>query len=154
MGLNTPSGGGGAPADAAYVTGSSNSELSNETVVSPAGDILTSGSFGNTVSLSAGFDTYTQVDANNPSLLLVTITATTDGNTEARIQVNIDESGGSAVDYIALRAFVSDSAANFESHSASSCVPLPPGATFEIENASDPNGSNKILLSRAVIITP
>jgi len=154
MGLNTPSGGGGAPADAAYITGSSNSELSNETVVSPAGDILTSGSFGTTVSLSPGFDTFTQISADHPALLTVQCATETDGNTDALVILAVDESGGTTTDYDVIFARVNGVQRAGDRADEAVTVLLPAGAQFQVENSSDPNGTNKIRTARATIITP
>jgi len=154
MGLSTPSTGGGAPKDAEYVTGSSNSELTSETVVSPAGDILTSGSFGSTVSLSPGFDSFTQVDASNPSLLIVTAFARTDGSSGSLVSLAVDESGGTTADWTTtiVRADA-DADASYDNR-ATMTAPLQAGAQFQIDNTSDPAGSNQIDLTRALVITP
>jgi len=154
MGLSTPSTGGGAPKDAEYVTGSSNSELSNETVVSPAGDILTSGSFGNTVSLSPGFGTFTQVSADHPSLLFGQVNVQTDGTSSGSIEVAVDESGGTTADYTIVAGTLNGNhspgaVSVFQFH-----LPLPAGAQFKVINDSDPNNFNSVLDVRAVVITP
>jgi len=154
MGISTPGGGGGAPTDAAYVTGSSNSELSNETVISPAGDILTSGSFGSTVSLSPGFGTYTQVSADHPSLLFGEFFVDTDGNNNATIDMQIDESGGTTATYELRVATVSEQLSAGTSANQTVTIPLPAGAQFKVLNTKDPNGINQILVLRAVVITP
>jgi len=154
MGLSTPSTGGGAPTDAEYVTGSSNSELSNETVISPAGDILTSGSFGSTVSLSPGFGNFTQVDANNPSLVTIDGVAHTDGSTTGFISVDVDESGGTTADYTYLVAQASRAFPGSAGVDGIVTLPLPAAAQYKIRNARDPDNSNKIRAVRATIITP
>jgi hypothetical protein len=154
MGLSTPSGGGGAPTDAEYVTGSSNSELSNETVVSPAGDILTSGSFGSTVSLSPGFGTFTQVSADNPALLTVEADARTNGGSSGRVKVRVDESGGTTADFSFIVAFAHASKGSGGVTFSGVTVPIPAGAQFEIFNKNDPTGDNAIRFVRAQIITP
>jgi len=154
MGLNTPSGGGGAPTDAAYITGSSNSELSNETVVSPAGDILTSGSFGTSSPLSPGFGTFTQVSADKPSILLCRTSAFTDGNTAGDIRLKVDESGGTTPDYIGHRVLASKNLPSTTVISEVNTILLPAGAQFVIDNFLDPTGDNAINLVRAAVITP
>lgn len=154
MGLSTPSTGGGAPTDAEYVTGSSNSELTSETVVSPASDILTSGSFGSTVSLSPGFGNFTQVDANNPCLLFGEVLIEGDGSTTANVSVSVDESGGTTPTYNIKVGQVSNSASSRAQETPSFTLPLPAGAQFQIENSNDPANSNGISLVRALIIQP
>jgi len=154
MGLNTPSTGGGAPKDAEYVTGSSNSELTSETVVSPAGDILTSGSFGSTISLSPGFDTFTQVDANNPALVLVAVTTLTDGTTNASVTVDIDESGNGTATYTTPISSAATEAGDAFFSKGSSLTPLPAGGQIRINNLSDPRGDNIIEAARALILSP
>jgi len=154
MGLSTPSTGGGAPRDAEYVTGSSNSELSNETVVSPASDILVSGDIDGKVSLSPGFDNFTQVDANNPSLLTVVVKAQTDGSTNGKIDIRIDESGGTTPNINHLHAFASQAASSQHTDISATTYPLPAGAQFKIANQSDPDASNSIRTVRAQILSP
>jgi len=154
MGLSTPSGGGGAPADAEYVTGSSNSELSNETVVSPAGDILTSGSFGSSVSLSPGFDTFVQVDATNPSIVHGTVFVKTDSTTAGFAKVQVDESGGTSPDYEHGFVLADSNESSSTVARGNFTIPLPAGAQFQINNVSDPLNFNAIDTLRATIITP
>jgi len=154
MGISTPSTGGGAPTDAAYVTGSSNSELSNETVVSPAGDILTSGSFGSTVSVQSGFGTFRQVDADNPSILYGEVAVQTDGNSDADVKVAVDESGGTTATYTIQAAFINSSHGGNSVSVVQFSLPLPAGAQFKLINTSDPQGNNSVNKLRAVVITP
>jgi len=154
MGLSTPTTGGGAPTDAEYVTGSSNSELSNETVVSPASDILVSGDIDGTIALSPGFDTFTQVSANHPALLTATTEAVTDGSTSAAIKLAVDESGGTTADYTFIVNFSPGSGSSGESGFNTISVLLPAGAQFEIRNSDDPRGENQIRTMRAQILSP
>jgi len=154
MGLNTPSTGGGAPKDAAYVTGSSDSELTSETVVSPAGDILVSGDIDGTTALSPGFGTFTQVSADNPAVLLVDVDAQTDGSSFALIELAIDESGGTTADYTLRAAFAGVKLPAGTTIVGSPTVPLPAGAQFKIVNSADPKGSNTIRKVRAQILSP
>jgi len=154
MGLNTPSGGGGAPPDAAYVTGSSNSKLSNETVVAPASDILTSGSLDSVTSLSPGFNTFTQVDANSPALVLVAATTKTDGSTDGRIALQVDKTGNGTRDYsITLARQPAGAGGNATSQQATTVL-VPAGGQFKVFNADDPTGSNRIDDVQATVITP
>jgi len=154
MGLNTPSGGGGAPTDAAYVTGSSNSELSNETVVSPAGDILVSDDIDGTVSLSPGFGTYTQVSSTAPALLTCRVTTKTDGSTSGSVRLDIDESGGTTADYSYIVSFAGLNLGSNAVTNGIVTVSLPAGAQFRIRNSADPNGNNQIRQVRAQILSP
>jgi len=154
MGLSTPSTGGGAPKDAEYVTGSSDSELSNETVVSPAGDILTSGSFGTTTARSPGFDTFVTLDANNPGLAVIAATAESDGSTSGSVDLFVDESGGTTRDY--FLPIVRAKAALGSSRAVSDALLayIPAGAQYQISNSFDPNNNNAIDTVRELVITP
>jgi len=154
MGLSTPSTGGGAQKDAEYVTGSSNSELSNETVVSPAGDILTSGSFGSTVSLSPGFGSFTQVSADHPSLLLLALKARTDGSSNGIVEVAVDEAGGTTADYTAVTLFADKDVGVKQKLFETTTLPLPAGAQFIIKNIRDPRNFNEVSVARAQILSP
>jgi len=154
MGLSTPSTGGGAPKDAEYVTGSSNSELTSETVVSPAGDILVSGDIDGTTALSPGFDSFTQVSADHPALLNITVFSQTDGNTTASIKIAVDESGGTTADYSFRVSRADARQGNTHTESNSYTTVLPAGAQFKIVNSADPKGSNTIRKVRAQILSP
>jgi len=154
MGLNTLGGGGGAPTDAAYVTGSSNSELSNETVVSPAGDILVSGDIDGTTPLSPGFGNFTQVDANNPSLLTLVLKAVTDGNTNGRVDIQIDESGGTTPNIDHIHVFATTLTPSEATFIEVGTYTLPAGAQFKIANKKDPRGEKEIRAARAQILSP
>jgi len=154
MGLSTPSTGGGAPKDAEYVTGSSDSKLTSETVVSPAGDILVSGDIDGTTALSPGFGTFTQVDANNPSLLTLVLKAVTDGSTNGQVDIRIDESGGTTPNIDHLHAFASKVASDNFTNIAVGSYTLPAGAQFKIVNGANPKGKNEIRAARAQILSP
>jgi len=153
MGLNTPSGGGGAPTDAEYVTGSSNSELSNETVVSPAGDILTAATFATTANATPGFDTPTTVSANAAALVTIALDADTDGSTSARIEVQIDETGSGSADYTAGVCVAKPTLPQNTSIHGTVTAFVPAGGQYEIVNVDDPRGANRILNVRHITLT-
>jgi len=153
MGLSTPSTGGGAPKDAEYVTGSSNSELSSETVVSPAGDILTQASFGASESVSISFGSFTVIDADNPTLFFGQVNTGTDGNNDGDVDIAVDETGGTTADYT-LRVADADSALQGDGiDRATFTLPLPAGAAVKVINVNDPKGDNGIFRTRALSIT-
>jgi len=154
MGLSTPSNGGGAPTDAEYVTGSSNSELSNETVVSPAGDILTSSSLGKTTSRSPGFNHFVTLDANNPGILTVRADAETDGATLGTIVLRVDESGGTTPDYFLFIVRASTGLGSGGVHSDTLTAYIPAGAQYAIDNDKDPNNGNSLDVVRETVISP
>jgi len=153
MGLTTPSTGGGAPKDAEYVTGSSNSELTSETVVSPAGDILTQASFGTSQPVSVSFGSFTVIDADNPTLFFAQLNAVTSGGSDADIDIAVDESGGTTADYTirVADAFADGSSGSVDR--ATVTLPLPAGAAVKVINVNDPVGSNGIITPRALPIT-
>jgi hypothetical protein len=154
MGISTPSGGGGAPTDAAYVTGSSNSELSNETVVSPAGDILTSGSFGTTKTVTSTLDTWFTVDSDNPALVSVETSTVAGSNTNGVIRAFIDTSGGTTADYDLTIGFASTGLGSGGDTMGTTTITVPAGAQVRWNNSFDPNNSNSVRDARAQVIIP
>jgi len=154
MGLSTPSTGDGAPKDAEYVTGSSNSELSNETVVSPAGDILTSDSFGTTTSISLSFGSFTQIDADNPALVILELFCQTEGANNATINVEIDESGDGTLTYKQQAAFAASGHTSTVGDVSVALYYIPAGGQIKVVNKKDPIGNNGIRTARALILSP
>lgn len=153
MGLNTPSAGGGAPTGAEYVTGSSSSGLSNETVVSPASEILTQDSFGNSQPVNISFGSFTVIDADNPTLFTAQITAVATNGTDADVDLLVDESGGTSRDYRLRVADADGDAGGTITDRAYITVPLPAGAAIKLLNEGDPDGSNSITDPRALPLT-
>jgi len=154
MGISIPGSADKAPDDAAYVVGSSNSELTNETTVSPAGDILTSASFGTTTSISLSFGSFTQVDANNPSFAIVELFCQTDGSSNASINVEIDENGDGTRTYKQQAAFSSGNHASSTGIVSVALYYIPAGGQIKVVNANDPQGTNGIRTTRALILSP
>jgi len=90
MGFDTPSGGGGAPTDAAYLTGSSDPNLSNETVVSNpenAPDWTEDGNSPFTASQAATLDATL---ADSPDVILGYLETVGGGSVDPNMQVNND----------------------------------------------------------------
>jgi len=142
MGLSTPSTGGGAPKGAEYVTGSSNSKLSNETVVSPAGDILVSGDIDGTTALSPGLDSFTQVSSAHPALLTAIVAVQSDGSVPGQVQIEVDESGGTSPDYSVIFAEADPQTSDSFFGTGAVTVLLPAGAQFQLANELNPAGGN------------
>jgi hypothetical protein len=142
-----------APKDANYVVGSSDPDLTNETVVSPASDILTQGDFGSTTKLTPGFDSFVTVSNSAPALVAVSARAETDGTSRARIFLRIDESGGTSFTYELriCRSSPGDGAGNASASAATTIIPA--GATIEVTNISDPNNGNDLLDARALVLS-
>jgi hypothetical protein len=153
MGFDTPAAT-GAPTGAEYVTGSSDADLSNEVVRSPASDILLAGSFGTTTSISPGFGSWTQIDANNPGFVFGHLFAETNGSSNGIVKVQVDESGGTTADYTAARVFADDNLPSAARVQLSYWVYVPGGGQFQIVNVSDPRGTNTISVTRTLTITP
>jgi hypothetical protein len=151
MGISTPSGGGGAPADAEYVVNSASTKLDNETVVSPASDILTEGSIGTSITLSPGLDTFATVSATAPALLTVTAAAETDGGSFGKLRLAVDQSGGTTPDFSYRFVTASDQLPSGAREINSVTVMLQPGAQFKVENTGDPVNDNFIRDVRAFL---
>lgn len=91
-----------------------------------------------------GFGMWRQVSSERPGEVSIDATAQTDGSTEGKIIVEVDESGGTSADYSLT---VVNSTAGFSGGTdveGSTSVKLPPGAQYRVVNTSDPNGSNQI----------
>lgn len=154
MGFDTPGGGGGAPTDAEYVVGSADPDLSAEVVKSPAADLLLKGSFGTSTTISPGFNSWTVIDANNPSFLIAQIEARTDGTSDGEVTVDVDISGGTSFDYNGLSAYAGREAGSNYRDRAGGIQYIPAGASFQFDNVADPTGNNTIFVSRAMTIDP
>jgi len=154
MGISTPSGGGGAPTDAEYVTGSSNSELSNETVVSPASDILTADTFATTAAATPGFGSFTTVSSTTAGFVTAVLSPETDGSSTAVMAVDVDQTGSGSADYTAAEVRASFELPAGVATTSTVTVFVPAGGQYKIVNVSDPRGDNEILHVRHIALSP
>jgi hypothetical protein len=168
MGFNTPDGNtDAAPTDAEYVVLTTNTDLDQERVLNAGTGLTTTdtGAEGTaTLDIPDGLFTgpttdaglslgggYTILDTNNPVFLELTIRATTDGTSNARVDINIDESGGTTPDYSFIIFTESDTGSGIPTDETIS-VYLPAGGAVEIANTSDPAGDNQLRTNRKLTL--
>jgi hypothetical protein len=89
MGFDTPSGGGGAPTDAAYLTGSSNPDLSNETVINNPENIPDWEEDANSPDSATGVSNFTYSIGSSFDQYLKFVEITAGGN-RAKIEWRVD----------------------------------------------------------------
>jgi len=154
MGFDT--GGGAAPTNAEYVTASSDPSLSNETVISPASDILVSGSLGQSSEANPGFGSFRRPSANYSTYLLVRVIVNADSGNAAEAKITVDETGDGTDDYVAGRVYKDkDMGSNsFILVAGQTSVLLPANAQYKIKNVSDPDGLNRVRDVRETVIAP
>jgi hypothetical protein len=154
MGISTPSGGGGAPADAEYLTNSTDGTLINETVVSPASEILQSSDIGSSIDPGLSFGSFTQISSTAPVVLFLEMFTRSDGTNDGRIRVDIDESGGTTATYDNRAGNApAQGGTDFFQNETTTYV-LPAGASVRVVNDSDPKAVNAIETQRATILNP
>lgn len=108
------------------------------------GDPILSGPEGSEdVGLSLGGG-WTVVDQDSPVLLEASLRAQTDGQSEAEVRIQVDESGGNSADKEVLRAYVDDSLPAGTDVVAYSTSYLPAGASVRVINQTDPNNTNSL----------
>jgi len=95
-------------------------------------------------SVTISFDTWTTIDANQPALFQFTISAKTDGTTEARVYFGVDVSGGTTVDFESVIAWADPGLGSGGETATPLTVYLPAGAQVKIRNDKDPDGTNGI----------
>lgn len=113
----------------------------------PVGDSLVNP--GKSSAIAPGFNTWTQISTNRPAFLTLELYAETDGTTDAQVNVEVDESGGTTADY-------ADSCISVASVGGSETelkfVYIPAGGQFQINNVSDPVPANSINIIRQIIV--
>lgn len=101
---------------------------------------------------SLAFDTWRTPNANRPVLVTVTVSVFTNGSLFGRVDVFVDESGGTTSDYIYEIAFVDDDWSSGTSNGQYTATFLvPSGGSYRIQNASDPTGTNSIRAHREFV---
>lgn len=97
------------------------------------------------------FDTWRQPDEDKPMMVVVTASAETDGDSAANIRFRIDLSGGTSSDYRHIIAYQFQTTSGVRQQSTATVI-LPPGASYKIENWSDPNGTNTLFENREIVL--
>jgi len=92
--------------------------------------------------VTLAFNTWRTPSANNPVIVQTRMKGETDGTNPGIVQLLIDESGGSTMDYVV--ALVSaDNVLGSTGKSWTNChFILPKGASYQFENNNDPTGNN------------
>jgi len=90
------------------------------------------------------FDTWRQ-PPESPTFVSMSVRLNPGAATEARVEVEVDEGGGTTVDY-AFELSAAEGLAGNRSRSMS--ILLPDGGAYRVTNASDPDGANAITTHR------
>lgn len=93
---------------------------------------------------STGFGTWRTPSSDRPVTVLLQASVETDGTTSARINLLVDEGGGTSADYAIEVAFADDGLGSGGVGRGSPEWTLPPGASYQIQNLTDPNNNNAI----------
>lgn len=103
-------------------------------------------------SVSPSFDTWTTADANRPTFIEVDASVVTDGTSEGKVVIDVDEDGGTSADYSLTIAEIDPDNASGAGQDGALTTYIPAGAQYQIQNVSDPNGSNVINTVREVTL--
>lgn len=107
---------------------------------------------GTTTAITPGFGTWTQESASDPVFLILELRAETDGSSLAEVTVQVDESGGTTVDY-EFDVFSLPELGSGGFLTETFQVYLPAGAQYRIDNTSDPNNGNSIEVARKITLS-
>lgn len=93
---------------------------------------------------SLAFDTWRTPNADRPTLVAISLLAQTNGTTAGDIRIDINDSGGTTVDYNLRACFADDTGGGgFASRSAFSFY-VPAGGSYRVNNNQNPNSINAI----------
>jgi len=81
---------------------------------------------------------------DRPTLVEIRGRAETDGTNTAYIQAEVDESGGTTLEYITFTARADANWSNGAQAMEYGSFTVPAGGTYQIKNGNDPNGNNRI----------
>jgi len=97
---------------------------------------------------SLGFDTWKTPNVNRPVCVFIRARAFTDGITDARVELLVDETGGTTPDYqlTIAQAHKDLGSDGIDNNSLSHIIPS--GSSIQISNALDPQNVNDILTLR------
>jgi hypothetical protein len=111
------------------------------------------GGFGDTSSLSLSLGGgFTVIDPNRPAFITLVTSTETDGSTQAVIDVEVDESGGSSPDYEYQVGTANETEGSGVKVIQASTIYVPPGASVNLKNQSDPNGGNVVFDTRKAVL--
>lgn len=87
------------------------------------------------------FDTWRTPNSDRPTLVLVEVQMEAASATDAEIQIEVDDSGGTTADY----SFSRNVSAGLDATLYGNwLVHIPPGGSYQINNQNDPLGLNSI----------
>ncbi len=93
---------------------------------------------------SLAFDTWRTPNPDRPTFIVANFQVYTDGTDLGRVIWGVDESGGTSVNFDIRFIAPSDWGQNVQPYGASSSLIVPAGASYIIQNDSDPSGNNNI----------
>jgi len=98
------------------------------------------------------FGSRTVVNSDQPVLLVLDVFVETDGSSEARIQAEVNEAGGTSIDYALAVDIPPEAGAGANKHEILT-IPLPAGASILVDNEQDPAGNNLISADRSFVMS-
>lgn len=90
------------------------------------------------------FDSWRQAASSRPAMIFVQTGCVTDGSTDARITLSVDESGGTAPDYFPNIARAPSELGDGGRMDDLTAYMLPAGAQYRVDNTGDPRGQNTL----------
>jgi len=90
------------------------------------------------------FNSWRQVSSDRAAIIEVNALTETDGTTDGEVRTDVDESGGTSGDYYILLSRADSNLGDGGNAFNSGTLLLPPGAQYQIDNTTDPNGNNVI----------
>lgn len=117
----------------------------------PNGEVTISGNkalreTGGTTDPALAFGTWRTPNSNRPVEAHLELYVESDGTSKAKILVDVDESGGTTADYTHTVQYTVAGSIN-----SARTLYLPPGASYQVRNSSDPQGTNSITVHREVV---
>lgn len=133
----------------------SNLDADFESVTTTTATINSGTGIGIPSTSSAGpttLDTWHQASSSRPAFIQGQALVETDGSTRGRIDLEVDESGGTTRDYDADYITASTGLGSGGTFRSGFSVLLPPGAQYRFQNSDDPNGGNDVITNRVFVL--
>jgi len=90
------------------------------------------------------FNSWREVSADRPSIVIVNFYAETDGTSDGEVRIDVDESGGTNSDYYVFGSRAGTNLGDGGGAYNSGMVVLPAGGQYQIDNTVDPKSNNII----------
>lgn len=101
--------------------------------------------YGGQTTVSPGFGTWRNPNPDRPVLAVISATVQSDGTANGRVAVDADLSGGTTADFTEQVAWIDADISNGgHEDSGTHILVVPPGASYRVVNASDPNAANTL----------